>query len=281
MSKFKRTKFDKMIFDQSEIEFFEKKYELYKTVHGSYINDENGPYVYGCTDDWIIVYEKISITKTNENRTNIVCHKYAEYTADKLRIVLMFDKFNPYVTTRTHMSLPEICSIVHYQQDQILESKDFRLNYFKSIIVPYFLGLLDRENRDNHEHRKCCKHTECVGYSGFYVGWYDTGYVSEKGYYNCGKRTGVWKFGSIVTKPTDVHINDFDIVEYENDNIKKTIHVGNSQIVVYNKPIVGDNTNTYVEVILNKLYEVAQYADCYIPDYLSKYWKIYIKTHDN
>lgn len=254
---------DTIIFDPSEINFFNEKINFFKSVHPKYINDENGYYVYGGIDEWIIVYEKIPDCENDENRSNIVSIKYAEYHTDKLKVVLIFNKYNPFLTIKSHASIPEICGLIVYDVGKILQKKDVKLRYYKSIIVPYFFNYLNST------------------YTGFYVNWYESGLISQKGYYFNGERQGVWKFGSIVKKSSDVTDDDFTYIEYENGNVKTQItkNINENRLVVYNSKSQQNNQNLntfYTKNIWNTLAFAINFIDSFVPGYFSNEWKTYI-----
>jgi len=246
------------MFDALENETLNNLYLLYKNVYPQYINHEEGPYVYGCVENWIIVFEKLRDTKTNEIRNNIICDRYAEYIANKLKVILIFDKFDPHTTTLKYVSVPETCSIVTYQQGKIFEKRNFRLSYYKSIFVPYFFEIANSKNNDSD------------GYTGFYVGWYDTGFVSEKGNYIFGEKSGIWKYGSIIKKTKKICDDDFICIEYENGNVKKSNNIVNNTTDHVQKFI--SQTSSYVEIISDIIFTAIKYTNPYIPTYISKYW---------
>lgn len=245
------------MFDQNEIDFFQKIFKTFADAHPKYINDENGPYVYGRADNWIIVFEKIYNTITNENRPNIVCSKYAEYIADKLKVVLIFNKYNPTETIKSLMTIPEICGLITYDVDILLWKKGQNIYYYKSIIVPYFM-----ESVNSY-------------YNGLYVGWYDSGFISEKGYYLNGERSGIWKFGQIIKKTKIITNDDFTCIEYENGNVINNIN----QVVIYN-PFTHSNLfvninskNPYIKLAWNSFMTITTYIDSYVPGYIPNNWK--------
>lgn len=251
---------DLTIFDKSELKIFENKFNIFKKIHPTHINDYNGPFVYGCANDWIIVFEKLYDTNTNENREGIVYSEYAEYKADKLKVVLIFNKFDPRITTDTHMYVPEIYSLINYEIGKIISTNGLSLYYYKSVIVPYFMNSI------------------CSNYNGFYVGWYDTGFVSEKGYYVNGERNGIWKFGSILKKTHELKENDFISIEYQNGIFKKYIENENTSLILNNANVVDLNsTLSYSNVFNDTIFQAINYTmqtiDYYFPNYLPSNWK--------
>ncbi len=73
-----------------------------KSTYETYINDPK--YVYkSCQEEWIVILQKLDDTKTNEARagTRINDIKYAKCRANKLVVVLIFNKFDCEKTTQT------------------------------------------------------------------------------------------------------------------------------------------------------------------------------------
>lgn len=240
---------------------FEKRYPQYF--------GQTNKYVYGCADDWIIIYEKMESTINNENRENIICDKFAEYTADQLKIILIINKFCPHNIVNSLMSYPEIYSIINYNTGDIIKNDKFRLTYYKSVLVPYFYGIMNRKN---------------CNYTGFFISWYDNGFVSEKGNYINGEKDGIWKYGSINQKtinqkPIDQKANycdtiNFTTIEYkkgnvinicdnvDNVNINKNKNMSHSIIVYQNV--------TYFDLLFKNINFLLQYTDYFFPYFWKK-----------
>lgn len=110
----------------------------------------NSKYVYkSCHVDWIIILEKIHGTITNENRSNVVFGKYAKYRANKLKVVLIFNKFNP-ILTINNITNSLHKEKIHYVVGEIVETNfdsniskvcTTGIHYFKSIESAFYLEL--------------------------------------------------------------------------------------------------------------------------------------------
>lgn len=163
----------------------------FKILYPEYFK-QNNIYKFGSCDNFIIIFEKLFDTVTNESRNNIFNSNYAEYIADKLKVVFIVNKFNPkeFFKIVTHV---EFCQSITYSVNEIITNKTgYRLHYYNSIEPAYFEDI----NLNN--------------YSGLYMSWFDNGLLSEKGHYINGLRNGIWEFG-LNTKP----INNIQILRNE------------------------------------------------------------------
>ena len=234
------------IFTESEYNNLKPILTLISKEHSKYINDK---YVYGCADDWIIIYEKTPTTKTNENRSNILNYLFAEYEATELSVILIFNKFCPHDTTSNLTSQNEICSIVNYNKGQIIKNNNFRLIYYKSILIPYFKNLLNRAKSN---------------YTGFFVSWHENGLISEKGYYVDGEKNGLWEYktSSLVSKIKYKNgvvqhiyesVDSIDSNELTNKKISKSTE------------LIKNSNNDYLNFIFKNLNYVFEYIGYFFP----------------
>src|SRR5438128_254473 len=57
--------------------------------------DEKDCVFKSCDYEWIVVLKKLSDTLTNEDRHCVVDARYAKFRANKLKVMLIFNKLNP------------------------------------------------------------------------------------------------------------------------------------------------------------------------------------------
>lgn len=229
-----------------------KIFEEYKDIYPEYF-EENSKYKYGSADNWLIVFEKLTDTITNEDRQDIFDAKYAEYIADKLLVVLIVNKHDPNEKTDKTIHF-QFCNMVNYTVGEIIERKvGHRLHYYNCVDPAYFEDIM------------------YDGYTGLYFSWFDNGLLSEKGNYVNGLRHGIWTFGS-GSKPIN-NVQELREEEYSNGNIiPKTLN--NYQLIKWTPPIQFFNKESY---IYTNFYWMAKnlslYTDPYLPTYLQiNYW---------
>lgn len=235
------------IFTKSEYDNLKPILTLISKEHDKHINDR---YVYGCADDWIIIYEKTPTTKTNEDRSNISNHLFAEYEANELSIILIFNKFCPHDTISNLTSQNEICSIVNYNKGQIIRNNNFRLVYYKSILIPYFKNLLNRAKSN---------------YTGFFVSWHENGLISEKGYYVDGEKNGLWEYktSSLVSKIK--YKNGMVQHIYDSVNLVDSTKLTKSTKSTESTELIKNSNNDYLNLILKNLNYVFEYVKYFFP----------------
>lgn len=105
-----------------------------------------------CCREWIVVMEKLPDTITNETRTNIDDVLIEKYRANKLRVLLIFNKFDPTETKMEIFNSVYSKKKIKYKVGHIVSVNDFDnydyivcgagIHYFKSII-PAFSYELD------------------------------------------------------------------------------------------------------------------------------------------
>ena len=161
--------------------------ELYK----QYISDPM--YVYKCHEHWIIIMKKITgsflfrtaATITDESRA-VSDKSTAKYLADKLLVILIFNKHNPVETCDMITSIRLMTKHERYKfQNQTYKVGNIvgtelseghylstvGIQYFKNINVAYFLNKID-------------------GYTGKRITYYEDGEIlKDRQYYN-GKKNG-------------------------------------------------------------------------------------------
>ena len=167
-------------------------FKVYEHLYKQYFDDDS--YVFGSHIDpnWIVIYKQFDDTVstpiniiTTEQFANTV-----RYTANKLEIVLVFDKFEP-----------EIAGF-------ICDSKKIAkgVAYYKKPWVPYYKNL----NTDHHYtgkyfewHDSGAKKLECFirhgAREGIQIEYYENGKIKAKGRMLNDKRDGLWlitKFSS-------------------------------------------------------------------------------------
>ena len=142
--------------------------EKYKALYPNYFC---GNYVYSSRGDWLIVLQKLIDTKTNENRINIFDPNYAEYLADKLKIIFIVSKYFP-TENVLEIVLFDCHELINLKVNNIIyKSENFRLCFYNNIEPAYYQDIVN-EN-----------------YTNIYKSWYDNGLLSSEGNYKNGKKT--------------------------------------------------------------------------------------------
>lgn len=128
----------------------------YKMMYPDYFN--NSDYVFGCNlndsnnCENFIIYKLFPNTICSEDNK---IDKYKKYIASHLKIVLIFNKFEPEKKS------------VFFSDNDIVEDAEFYI----TPIVPFYLGL-----------------NKCSTYIGKYLEWYDNGIIKFIGYLKKGKK---------------------------------------------------------------------------------------------
>lgn len=154
---------------------------LIKHKYDTYVS--NIKYVWkSCKRDWIIIMEKMNDTIKNETRL-VYNSDYAKYRANKLKVICIFNKFDPNIT------LSEIENkyknfIVNYIVGEVVyaDSYDENINnicssgihYFKTIEPAFYFDL----------------RMEMI--DGTWIGWFSDGQKWLEGIYINGKQCGIW-----------------------------------------------------------------------------------------
>lgn len=236
----------------------------YKKLYPKYFD---GEYKYASSNNWLIVLEKLQDTITNENRENILDPKYAEYLADKLKVVLIVSKFYANETINEETRIDQF-EIIKFKVGEIIVKKTgYRLHFYNSIEPAYYEDMLYDE------------------YTGLYKTWYDNGLISSSGYYKNGKKEGIWTYGTMHIKNGNQELRK---EEYENDNIvtKSTtnyllmnlsghqlINLNNYQLVKWIPQKESITNNTTVMNLFNTVTNILNnYISPYFPEYLKNYW---------
>jgi antitoxin component YwqK of YwqJK toxin-antitoxin module len=149
-----------------------------------YLGDDK--YVYKSCGNYIVVLEKLIDSKTNECRFNIADYKYAKYRANKLKTILIINKFDP---SDAIMEIQNSCykeKKVVYRTGEVIEIGDYDydlnavctrgIHYFKTIEQSFFWELLRFHPT----------------YAGTWIEWYDNGTKCSEGEYKEGKQKGKW-----------------------------------------------------------------------------------------
>lgn len=154
---------------------------------------DNPNVVYTSYYNWIIIFEKLTDTKTNEGRAFIFDALTALYRADKLKVIDIINKFED------NVSVDEIINdkqkdVILYKKGEIVYAHTYDSNvdvrigpglyYYKSILPAYYLDLTLIE-----EGEWCC--------------WNLDGHISKKCYYKDGKLDGnyiEWSYDNILLK---------------------------------------------------------------------------------
>jgi len=117
-----------------------------------------------CQIEWIVVLELLDCSITNENRQNIIDDQYASYRADKVKVVMIFNKFSPNPKSNMSSIKNDIFkqTTINYTVGSIIESDSFNENleivnthgihYYKSLLLAYQEQLLDTNGKHKYWH---------------------------------------------------------------------------------------------------------------------------------
>jgi hypothetical protein len=153
-----------------------------KDLYGHYIDDPQ--YVYKiCQNSWIVIMKKLSDTKTNEGRKNIVNPMHVKYRANKLLVCVIFSVHDPAQTMKRIVNIYTNKSLIyminkivipdHFDTDQEAVCS-VGIHYFNSIYSAlYYRAVPDQ-------------------YTGHWINWYHNGQINEEGDYRNGKKIGLW-----------------------------------------------------------------------------------------
>ena len=129
-----------------------------------YIGDPK--YVFKSCGKYIVVLEKLPDTITNESRSNISDPIYAKYRANKLRVVLIINKFDQSDIIK-EIENTFYHKKIRYEKDKIVEvyDHDMKFNevytegihYFRTIEQAFYWQLFDFN----------------LLYTGKYIQWYE------------------------------------------------------------------------------------------------------------
>jgi antitoxin component YwqK of YwqJK toxin-antitoxin module len=165
-------------------------------------------YVYkSCSKNWIVVFQKLSDTKTNESRSYVKNPMYAKFRANKLLVVDIVHKFTNESIDRIENST--YCKKkITYEKGKNVEISDFDedldevcapgIHYFKCREVAFYYELEQVENGlykqwyDNGQRNKECTLKD-GNLDGLCRQWYENGQLKEKCTYKNGKEDGLYK----------------------------------------------------------------------------------------
>lgn len=116
----------------------ESVYNTIYLVYKKYI--VNPIYVYTSNNEWIIIMKLLEDTQTNTDRKDIINGINALYYADKLEVVLIFNKFN----------ITKTCDILNddkftYTVGKIVQTHNY-VQFFKSIMRAYDFNIHKNNN---------------------------------------------------------------------------------------------------------------------------------------
>lgn len=212
-----------------------------RTLYNEYLNDDKYVFAYGGKHK-IIILQKLKSTITNENRIidgEIIDEKYARFRADKLKIIAIFNRFDP----GHKISNYKITKYKKYKVNTILQADNFchdintvfvgryydflngGVHYFKSIEVPFYMDI-------------CLS----IDYDGNYHSWNDeNGQKYKSGYYSYGKKIGV-------------HITYLSNGSEEHTSYYDNIHNGKKLVKYYKNGILHGRWIEFYECGTRKLY---------------------------
>lgn len=149
-----------------------------KTRYKKYFN--NNSYVYkSCRDvlskdlsrKWLVIMKKLKDTQTNETRSEVINENYAEYRANKLKVVKIINTRNPRLTKKFIVNKFTSIRELKYEENKIVHPDAFDNNlnevcsngiyYFKLMDAAYYYSDIPRN------------------YTGEWYKWYDDGSKEE------------------------------------------------------------------------------------------------------
>ena len=144
----------------------------------------NPKYVFKSCDNYIVVFEKLYDTITNEYRNNVSKYMYAKYRANKLKVILIINKFDPFITIKEIENTSYEDNKIRYEKDKIVEVNDYDMDlnkvctkgihYFKTIKQAFYWELFKF----------------CPKYTGKLISWYENGNKKEESEYLDGRLAG-------------------------------------------------------------------------------------------
>lgn len=150
----------------------------YHITYPNYFNENHihEKYMYGSINNWMIVYKKAIFTKTNENRNDIYDNNYATYMANKLRVVLIIDKFVCSIKTN-FLEYQHFDELLILKINNVIKSKTL-IRFYKSCEVAHYQNIpIPKRN---------------ILYTGHHKSWYDNGRLSSEGDFQNGEKEGTW-----------------------------------------------------------------------------------------
>lgn len=135
-----------------------------------------------CGINWIVVLEKLPDTQTNEGRDDIVDKQYAKHRADKLKVIMIFNKRNPKKTKDEISSSVYLLSNLIYKVNKIVYSDSFdpNVNFVCSHGIHYFLTIAPAYYYE----------TQISSPDDIFMSWYDNGQKEQEGEYINDKKHG-------------------------------------------------------------------------------------------
>jgi len=88
-------------------------------------------YVFKSCGNYLVVLEKLPDTITNESRSDISDHMHAKYRANKLRVILIVNKFDPSDIINEIQNTYYKHNKITYEKDKIVEVYDYDLDLNK------------------------------------------------------------------------------------------------------------------------------------------------------
>jgi antitoxin component YwqK of YwqJK toxin-antitoxin module len=198
-----------------------------------YLN--NPKYVFKSCGNYTVILEKLDDTITNEHRSNIADPKYAKYRANKLKVLLIVNKFDPLnILEKIENSFYKEKKVI-YITNEIIEIDDYDMDlenvcstgihYFKTIEQSFFLELINF----NPTH------------AGKWIGWHKNGIKKIEGEYKAGKKEGKW---------IEWHENGIKMSEeeYKEEKLegKRNAWYENGQIMTEEKYKEGNKEGKYI-----------------------------------
>ena len=137
-------------------------------------------YIYKGCGDYIVVMKLLKDSITNKSRANIINANYAKHRTNKVKVILIINKFTLEIVNNVENSHHE--KKLKYIVNEIIEVKDYDMDlnnvccagihYFKKIKCAFYF-ILNAEL-----------------YTGHSIKWYENGQKCEESNYVDGKRNG-------------------------------------------------------------------------------------------
>lgn len=161
-------------------------------VYNKYFN--NSTYIFQLVENiWIIIMEKVIDTQTNEKYNKVVNDKFAKFCANKLKIILIFNIYEPEQTT-------DIIVIIHnkyiykYIVDEIttIDNYEININNVYSYGIHYYKTFVAALNFSKLSDK--CKQYLTTNYTGYNTYWYDNGQIEGYEKYINGQLIELWTY---------------------------------------------------------------------------------------
>lgn len=152
----------------------------------------NKGYVYkSCQRNWIVVLEKLPDTVTNELRKDVIDARYAKFRADKLKVIMIFNKYDsgeirPYITNSLYTKVETMYRVGEIVYPDLFEiDKDkicaHGIHYYLTMEPAFYLEKKEGRCVSWYENgQTLCDCTYVQGrLHGDFQSWYENGQIYE------------------------------------------------------------------------------------------------------